>query len=153
MKFTNFLQFMQYKTSEVSPFSLFEYQNSFPFFQSFLCMIFYFINFNILFFLRDHNGNKALKLFVLSLLPWYFLCIYIYFVIFFCIFSIWQQHKPTYLYSSFFYCLKIVIVKDILQNWAGHFKKVYNAPFTALWFSFYIALDLRGPVLVVQASQ
>ena len=45
---------------DISLFSWFQYQYSFQFF---LCVIIYFINFNISFFLRDHLGNKALHLF------------------------------------------------------------------------------------------
>ena len=60
MKFETSLEFTQNRISTVSTFSLFQYQDSFQWFQSFLCMIFYFINFNISFFLRDHYGSKAL---------------------------------------------------------------------------------------------
>ena len=67
--FATFLEFMQNRMSIVLPFSLFQYQSFFQCFQSFLYVIFQFINFNIPFFLREHNGNKALQLFVPSLLP------------------------------------------------------------------------------------
>ena len=57
---------------------------------------FYFINFNISFFWREHNGNKVLQLFCAIPVAMVFLHIYIYFMIFFFIFSIWQQNRPTY---------------------------------------------------------
>ena len=54
-----FLGLVQNRISIVAPFRLFQYQDSFQSLQSFLCNIFYFINFSISFFLSDHIGNKT----------------------------------------------------------------------------------------------
>ena len=85
MKFATFLEFIQNRI--VTTFSPFQYQDSFQCFESFLCVICCFINFNIcilflkndiFIFLRDRNGNYAFQA---------FLCICVYCVlIIFCIF-------------------------------------------------------------------
>ena len=73
-----FLGLVQNRISIVAPFRLFQYQDSFQSLQSFLCNIFYFINFSISFFLSDHIGNKTWRFLIYI----YLLCNANFFVFF-----------------------------------------------------------------------
>ena len=91
----------------------------FPMVSSFLLRDFEFINFNISFFLRDHNGNKALELFcaiavaIMSFIYVYLLCNCNIFCIFLTAFLPMGGPKCTHKKKKFTYLPVSSLVVDI----------------------------------------